>query len=132
MHQKRILFVDDDEIQVYILSNLTQKLSQGVEFISVDNGFAAIEYLKTCNGNYPDLILLDLNMPIMDGFGFLDIYERDFLPFRPLAKVVMLTSSVRDEDKKKSVNYKSIYAFYNKPIKITEYKELLEIIEPQP
>ena len=76
----------------------------------------ALEWLKSIDGkDFPELILLDINMPRMDGFEFLDEYEKEFTDSS--SAIIMLSTSINSSDKEKSKNY-NIKAFVNKPLTV--------------
>jgi CheY-like chemotaxis protein len=77
----------------------------------------ALEYLQSemKSGNIPDLIFLDINMPAMDGWGFIERYAQfDFGDKQPI--VVMLTSSIDPRDENRAAEIKEIHAFRSKPL----------------
>ncbi|NJB70137.1 CheY-like chemotaxis protein [Saonia flava] len=119
LNQIKILVVEDDPITTYIiLSNLK---TLGIEQIdSVENGLMALEYLKT---QKPDLILLDLNMPIMDGFEFLKAKKRKKIC--PRTSVAILTSSIRPNDQKKASKFKNVIKYLEKPINMDSMSQIL-------
>ena len=63
---------------------------------------------------FPDVIYVDLNMPVLNGFDFIELYEQEFLRDHPDSKIYMLSSSLRPEDKKKAMNYKCVKDFVSK------------------
>jgi len=112
---KKVLLVDDDPTSTFLAQLLLRKLST-VEHVSVAaNGKDALDYLigSQEKGNLPDLILLDINMPLMDGFEFMDHFQQ--LPFHNAARVVLLSSSVSSKDLQKAADY-HIRDFINKPL----------------
>jgi CheY-like chemotaxis protein len=130
----RILLVDDDEINnFYNESLLRDDLKFKGEIDTCLNGKDAIDYLKN-EGPYtsssecprPDLILLDINMPIMNGFEFLEAYKK--LNEKMKAKIIicMLTSSLNDSDRQKSLEYKDLKEYLKKPLNAKELESLLE------
>jgi CheY-like chemotaxis protein len=114
----RVLLVEDDETTNFIHKILLK--SVGIKEINeAMNGLDAFDYLeKDC----PDIIFLDINMPVMDGWEFLN--EKEMKAVCKSVKIVMLTSSIRPEDKKKAENYSSVIAYLEKPLTAEKIKEL--------
>ncbi|MBD3637597.1 MAG: response regulator [Crocinitomicaceae bacterium] len=106
----KILLVEDNETTNFISKILLK--NAGIENVDeVHNGVEACEYLKsTC----PDIIFLDLNMPIMDGWEFLD--EKESKALCNDAKIYLLTSSLHPNDKRKAQNYSCITSYIEKPL----------------
>jgi len=116
-----VLLVDDDDTNnFYNKIILREEVGFTGEIKVCYNGKEALEFLQS-KGSMPDIILLDINMPIMNGFEFLDRYED--LPNELKAKVVicMLTSSLSDSDKEKAGSTGIIKEYFGKPLE----KELL-------
>ncbi|TXN36058.1 response regulator [Flagellimonas hymeniacidonis] len=124
---KSILLVDDDEATNFI-HRLVIKQSDCAENIVIkENGIDALNYLKSeVNGEHPqpNLIFLDINMPAMDGWGFLEEYKA--LPKQQQADtvIVMLTTSLNPEDKKKASSIPEISDFISKPLTIEKMNKV--------
>jgi CheY-like chemotaxis protein len=98
---KNVLLVDDDSTFQFIGKALLKYVGVPPENIqSALSGKHAMDLLTTfyATRSLPDLILLDLNMPIMDGFGFLDAFNKLDLPEKAKAKIIVLTSSHNSAD----------------------------------
>ncbi len=118
-----ILLVDDDDATNFIHQMVIQRLNLDVKLQVVHNGKEALEYL-TCTGKFtneipfpqPGIVFLDINMPIMNGWEFLEEYKK--LSKEQKAKIViaMLTTSVNPDDEKKAKNSNEILEFINKPL----------------
>jgi CheY-like chemotaxis protein len=92
------------------------------------NGNEALDYLAdSLKGVFPipDLIFLDINMPGMDGWDFLEAYENLIKDSKVKILVVMLTSSLNPDDREKAEQHKSIVAFKNKFLENEVMDELL-------
>jgi CheY-like chemotaxis protein len=125
---KKICLIDDDDIVVLLVSGLLKRMREKVDhFFSYSNGkeaFAGLTQLPQVS--FPDLILLDLKMPIMDGHDFLKLYSESFLSLYPNTKVVILTSSMMKQDQWNCSQYSFLSGYLVKPLLLTQLTELLE------
>jgi CheY-like chemotaxis protein len=104
------------------------KASFSKEIVTAKNGEEALKYfytLKTTHSNKPQLIFLDLNMPVMGGWEFLDSFStKDYSDYNE-TKVIILSSTIDPEDLEKSKKYSMVIDFLSKPIS----KEMLEYLK---
>jgi CheY-like chemotaxis protein len=128
-----ILCVDDDPITLMLCKMIVNKSSFAKKIITAQNGEEAINYfddLKLNNlgseiNEYPELILLDLNMPVMNGWEFLDIFSKEnYTSFFKKTKVIILSSTIDPEDIQKSEKYPMVINFISKPITTEILNEL--------
>jgi CheY-like chemotaxis protein len=122
----KILVVDDDFINNIITEEIIKNTGLANEIHIATNGQEAIDFIKahclagaadTC----VDLILLDLNMPIMDGFEFLEKVGE--LPIQQKLKIVVLTTSTDNRDVDRASKY-PIAGFLSKPLTIDKFTNL--------
>lgn len=124
-HFNHILFIDDDEASnfyhEYILKNCS--------FINKTNSFTspskALKYFKNLNeqqNKLPDIVFLDINMPEINGFDFLDKLESFNLENYP--PIMLLTTSVNPIDKNRAKVHPLVYDFINKPLTIQHLEKL--------
>jgi CheY-like chemotaxis protein len=126
-----IMLIDDDELTNFINRIVLQK-SGLTEHIQIsEGGREALDYLlKSEEANNdelipsPDLIFLDINMPAMNGWEFLEEYKKLHLKSRTV--VVMLSTSLFPEDKLKAVAIPEISGFMSKPITAEKVEEAIE------
>jgi len=131
---ERILCVDDDPITLMLCKKVIQKSNFSKEIDTAINGEDALNYFdnlivtKATSNNYPQLIFLDLNMPVMNGWEFLDIFSKDQYQNKfSETKVIVLSSTIDPEDIEKSKQYPMVMEFLSKPI-TSEILELLKNI----
>nr|WP_309757685.1 response regulator [Flavobacterium sp.] len=117
-----ILCIDDDTITLMLCKKVIIKSSFSHEIITAQNGEEALQYFKTLkevqnqSKGLPKLIFLDLNMPVMGGWEFLDHFNTpEFAEFKTI-KVVVLSSTIDPEDLEKSKQYPMVIDFLSKPI----------------
>jgi CheY-like chemotaxis protein len=128
----RILLVEDEEINNYIATRLIQKALPGAEVISCLHGKQAMELLmrmKDDSSSLPDAILLDINMPVMNGWEFLDEYTRRNIDPQSKSAIFILSSSVFSEDINRAREYPEVKDFICKPLDVTKIRELLNTRE---
>ena len=116
---KSILLVEDDEATNF-LHQLVIKRAGVAENIHVAiNGKKALEYINAAVAGehpMPDLILLDINMPIMNGWEFLDEYRRLPAQHKEKMKLVVLTASLNPADETRALAYAEVFTFKFKPL----------------
>jgi CheY-like chemotaxis protein len=124
INKRNLLFIDDDSVTNYLHDFM---ISRQIKYDGGDvdfcvNGLEAIEFLKerirkgTASSLFPSIIFLDINMPELDGFGFLDEYKK--LPIKHIlnTRIIMLTSSLNDSDRAKAFSYKEVRNYLLKPL----------------
>lgn len=118
-----VMLVDDNEIDNFI----NQKVLEGCSFARRvyvhTTGKSALEFLQNIERNEdfprelrPQVVFLDINMPIMDGFQFVEEFEKLSSDTRDGVKIMMLTSSINPLDQERSSHVTSITGFMNKPL----------------
>jgi CheY-like chemotaxis protein len=116
----KILCVDDDPITLMLCKMVINKALFSKEIITAKNGEEAIKYFDTLkttdSNNKPQLIFLDLNMPVMDGWEFLESFNTTTYSEFHDTKVIILSSTIDPEDLKKSKKYPMVIDFLSKPI----------------
>jgi CheY-like chemotaxis protein len=130
---QKVLLIDDDMVTWAICEMVLNKTEFCNEVEKLGNGREGIDYFsayfeKKKKGEAglvaPDLILLDLNMPVMDGWTFLEDYIRKYSERLPETKIAILSSTVNPEDFIKAQKYPIVIDFINKPLTIELIEEL--------
>ena len=124
---KKILLVDDDEAFNFLNRIAIKDYDVNCQVDETMDGKAALDYLEKTK-QCPDVILLDVNMPVMDGFEFLEHFEKQN-KCNNLSKIFILTSSLRDEDRMKSLNNKYVKGYFDKPLTTAHIKKILADFE---
>lgn len=120
-----VLLVDDSNATNDLTSFHLKKNGICEKIVVKNNGNAALEYLASGEG-VPDLLLLDINMPVMDGFEFLESYETLPLKLKESIVVILLTSSSDSKDIERIRDNKWVSDYYQKPLGKENLFEILE------
>lgn len=117
------MLIDDNEIDNLINLKMLEGTNFAERIYVYTSGKSALEYLQNLQRDknlddmlIPDVIFLDINMPLMDGFQFLDAFEQLNKAIAQKSKVVMLTTSINPSDKDQSDKYEQVVTFINKPL----------------
>ncbi|MEL6670884.1 MAG: response regulator [Bacteroidota bacterium] len=108
----KVMLVDDDEIHHLVTEHLIRRIMPDAEVVSFLHPEEALAHLLHHRQNLPKLILLDINMPVMNGFAFLEALKREHLHL----PVQMLTSSLDPNDVERARSYLCVQGFISKPL----------------
>nr|WP_315177077.1 response regulator [uncultured Flavobacterium sp.] len=127
MTKKAIWVIDDDAIYQIIVNKIIQRSEMFSTITSFKNGKEAIDVLQEIvhntadeSASLPDIILLDINMPIMDGWEFMEKMGLIKSKFSKDITVYIVSSSIATEDKNKSKTYSDILGYLSKPVTIND------------
>ena len=131
MHKIKLAYiVDDDEIIVYLTERILEEVQFCDESKTFKNGQLAIDQLKKAIANkeeLPQVILFDINMPVMDGWEFLEEFIK--LPLNKPIPLFVFTSSINPSDRDKAYKYKEIKDYIQKPLTVHKLDKILRLIE---
>ncbi len=115
----RVLLIDDNDIDNFINERMITTNHFGKSVVVKTSGDAALQYLREQSGNesnIPEVIFLDLNMPVMDGFAFLTEFEKLPDAVKTNSKVIVLSSSISPEDINRASTNPLVVKYINKPL----------------
>ena len=124
---KSILVIEDSEPDQFLCKFVIEEFDPKIEVIQAYDGQQALDILKDRSETPPDIIFVDINMPRMGGFGFLDAYHSQSGSIQ--STVIMLTSSSQKKDKEKASNYNYVKDYIDKPLRQEHLEQLANLIE---
>jgi CheY-like chemotaxis protein len=116
---KFVMLIDEDEIDNIINQKIIESNNFSERVMVFQTGTDALDFLRVnakIAENLPDLIFLDINMPIMDGFQFLEEFEKLDTPILDKSKIVMLSSSISPRDIDRAASNRFVKKYLNKPL----------------
>lgn len=118
-----VMLIDDNELDNFVNQKVIEANNFSEKIYLNTSGKSALEFLQNISVDsemasalLPDIIFVDINMPLMDGFQFIDQFEKFAKGVNKSIKIVILTTSANPEDRNKANNYKQPIMFLNKPL----------------
>lgn len=124
-----VFLIDDDSINNYINARLIKRIGISDDLSISLNGKEALVHLRgllSAKKKCPSLILLDINMPVMDGFEFVEAFQKMEFENMEDVRIVMLTTSENTKDMEKVKNNPKISDYLNKPLTEDKLTKVLE------
>ena len=119
------MLIDDSEIDLFIHRRFLELCNFSREVITYKSAETALERLQNLNGHPPpNVIFLDLNMPVLDGFSFLNLFDQLPEKIKNQTRIVVLTSSNSVTDREHVFLYKNVVQMITKPIKQSDVDAL--------
>lgn len=129
---KTAIIVDDSKVDRFLSAAVIKSyaFAEKVEsFSCVSDGLSYLKTLDMSSSSFPLVIFLDLNMPELDGFDFLDGFLKMPESFRKQCHIIMVSSTTSKTDLDRVTKYSAIRRFYSKPLSIKMLSEINEILE---
>ena len=126
--KKSVLIIDNDPIYLTITQKIIEKIDLASSISIEKNGFTAIQFLTNAIENkieLPQIIFLDIEMPVMNGWEFMDEYCKIDKSFLSNTTIYIVSSSISAVDKDKAKAFSEIKDFISKPLTIETLKSIL-------
>lgn len=114
-----ILLVDDDELYLYLMEKTIHQVSKELVVNSFTDGEQAVEYITKCTDEkieLPEVIFLDINMPFLDGWGFLAEFKKLKSKIANKVNIYMVSSSIRETDVQRALDFEELTGYVVKPL----------------
>lgn len=126
---KLACIIDDDEVYVHLIKKIIKLKKLSDELLVFTNGQEAINYFKTFkevteDSCFPEIILLDLNMPVMDGWDFLENYNSMCLSKELKTMLYVVSSSIDPYEMEKARSLESVTDYLVKPVSIEDFEAI--------
>lgn len=118
----KILVIDDDNIILFIHQTMIKNSGITAEIEYFKGAELALKYILKYKDTHQFLLLLDINMPDMNGWEMLDILKD--CSFKDNIYVVMITTSLNDTDRLKAKTYEQVHGYLTKPISVADFVAL--------
>ncbi|MDF4202528.1 response regulator [Maribacter sp. SA7] len=126
-----ILLIDDDELYLYLMQKTINQLSNELVVSTFTDGEQAVEYISQCTDEQielPEVIFLDINMPFLDGWGFLNEFKKLKPKIMNSINIYMVSSSMRDSDIKRASHFEELTGYVVKPVNKVQLTEIFKKI----
>ena len=126
-----ILLVDDSVVDNMINKSILRKenFSEGIEsVVSALEGIRFLNHMYATSGRAPDIIFLDVKMPIVDGFGFLKLFHKQREEIKSHTKIIMLTASTDVIDYHRALADPAVFNYLKKPLNPEELRAVFTLL----
>jgi CheY-like chemotaxis protein len=128
MSKKVIVVIDDDKIFHFMIKKILQRIDENIKVLSFYDGNTALKFLESVSfsGNlFPDFIFLDINMPLMNGWEFLEVYQNELCEVSKIVPLYIVSSSNDSQDKEKA-QQKNVTGYLVKPLKTVKLESIIK------
>lgn len=126
---RRICLIDDDPVYTFVVRKMLKYIRQSDCLVNFPNGEVALNWLKSHineSSVLPELIFLDISMPVMNGFEFLEAWQEARLENSLSIPIYMITSSTSTEDKERASNFPDVAGYIVKPVTKDQLRLIFE------
>ncbi|MGB3144039.1 MAG: response regulator [Maribacter sp.] len=131
MNEKLVVWIiDDDVVSKYVMKRNLKELNtlNVLEFPNSEEPLKILNALHEHSQALPDLIFLDVNMPIIDGFQFLEEYNTIKHSVNKNIHIYMLSSSLNPEDRVRAKSFSTVLDYHVKPINLDLIQKMIETV----
>jgi CheY-like chemotaxis protein len=122
---KKVAIVDDDDIFQFTTKIKFEKLGLVEDVMIFNDGEEAIQFIQSGDkDDMPEILLLDINMPIVDGWDFLELFEKVPKEKQQMMEILMLSSSINPDDVKRAEANAYVVDYITKPISDADVKKI--------
>ena len=123
-HFKKVTMIDDDDLSRLLAEKMIKEFDFADELVQCATAIEGLNYLNTNSFALPEIIFLDINMPVLNGFEFLNQFEKLNKTVKEHCAIIMLSSSVDLGDIKRAEANKWVRSFLSKPLTLVKLKAI--------
>lgn len=124
MDDSSVVVIDDDELIWMLMRDVLRQLGLLEDLRTFSEAEMALEFLRTLEPP-PASLVVDLNLPGMDGIAFLEIYARELRPRFASTAVFVVSASTESEDRQRALAFDFVESYHTKPLRLAQLREIL-------
>lgn len=124
------IIIEDNKVDCFIAEKTIQNSGKGNSCITFSHAALALDYIEKHESDGQVIIFVDIQMPRMNGFEFVESFERLPLSNRHLYHIYTLTSSINERDRERIKMFPSVKGFLNKPLTVDIINQVVQVNSP--